>query len=554
MSRRVILYQLGIVLIAALLFIPFIGNLHLFDWDEINFAESAREMILTKDYLTVKIFFKPFWEKPPLFIWMQVLSMKIFGINEFAARFPNSVCGIATLLVLFNIGRSLYNNRFGLIWVMAYVCSVLPFFYFKSGIIDPWFNLFIFLGVFFWIKAYGATTTKNEITFLLLSAASLGLAVLTKGPVAILIFGLLVIVLFISGRFRIPLKWYSLGLFMLTLIFVGGFWFLLQIIDGHFDIVKEFIVYQYRLFRTKDAGHGGFLGYHFVVLLLGVFPASVFAIQGHKYNGERDFKRLFHSAMVILFWVVLLLFTVVKTKIIHYSSLCYFPMTYLAAYSLYKIFEGNWKFAIWQKLLLGVIGFSISIAVILLPFFIKHKDYFIEKKWITHSFTIGNLQAHTGWTWSHSLIGVALLLGLIYSLSGLARNPKTGILILFASSLLFINGIILFLTPGAEMISQNAAIEFFQKAAKKNVYVYSFYKSYARLFYTNQQVPKDTLTLNADWLLKGNIDKDVYSVLRIDKKDEILKRYPDQEVMYEKNGYVFSVRHPHPVPIEKNDK
>ena len=46
MSRRVILYQLGIVLIAALLFIPFIGNLHLFDWDEINFAESAREMIL----------------------------------------------------------------------------------------------------------------------------------------------------------------------------------------------------------------------------------------------------------------------------------------------------------------------------------------------------------------------------------------------------------------------------------------------------------------------------------------------------------------------------
>ena len=70
--------QVTIAIIAALLFIPFIGRLHLFDWDEINFAESAREMIVTKDYLTVQINYLPFWEKPPLFIWMQVLSMKIF--------------------------------------------------------------------------------------------------------------------------------------------------------------------------------------------------------------------------------------------------------------------------------------------------------------------------------------------------------------------------------------------------------------------------------------------------------------------------------------------
>ena len=55
-----------------ILFIPFLGRAHLFDWDEINFAESAREMIATGDYLTVRINYLPFWEKPPLFIWMQV--------------------------------------------------------------------------------------------------------------------------------------------------------------------------------------------------------------------------------------------------------------------------------------------------------------------------------------------------------------------------------------------------------------------------------------------------------------------------------------------------
>ena len=61
-------YQALIAILAALFFIPFLGRVHLFDWDEINFAESAREMIQSSDYLTVRINFLPFWEKPPLFI------------------------------------------------------------------------------------------------------------------------------------------------------------------------------------------------------------------------------------------------------------------------------------------------------------------------------------------------------------------------------------------------------------------------------------------------------------------------------------------------------
>ena len=116
--------QVIIVILAALAFIPFLGRVHLFDWDEINFAEAAREMIVTKNYLTVQIDFQPFWEKPPLFIWMQALSMKLFGINEFAARFPNAICGIITLLVVFNIGRKLRDNRFGILWVLAFAANI----------------------------------------------------------------------------------------------------------------------------------------------------------------------------------------------------------------------------------------------------------------------------------------------------------------------------------------------------------------------------------------------------------------------------------------------
>jgi 4-amino-4-deoxy-L-arabinose transferase-like glycosyltransferase len=89
--------------------------------------------------------------------------------------------------VLFNIGRSLINDYFGLLWVFVYACSILPFFYFKSGIIDPWFNLFIFLGVYNTFKFVLTTQPEKKNLFIGLSGAFIGLGIMTKGPVAFLI-------------------------------------------------------------------------------------------------------------------------------------------------------------------------------------------------------------------------------------------------------------------------------------------------------------------------------------------------------------------------------
>src|ERR1700742_11139 len=135
-------------LFAAVLFIPFLGRVHLFDGDEINFAEASREMIKMDDYTRVYIDYKPFWEKPPMFFWMQSTAMKVFGVTEFAARLPNAICGIVTLIVVFLCGSRIYDRKFGVLWALAYGGALSSNMYFKSGIIDPWFNLFTFLSLY----------------------------------------------------------------------------------------------------------------------------------------------------------------------------------------------------------------------------------------------------------------------------------------------------------------------------------------------------------------------------------------------------------------------
>ena len=182
--------QLIVLIVGACLFMPFLGRVHLFDWDEINFAEAGREMIVSGNYLQVHINYEPFWEKPPLFFWLQALSMRVFGINEFGARFVNALCGVLTLLIVYRIGRKLFDRTMGLLWALAFLGSFLPHLFFKSGIIDPVFNLFIFLGIYFFGAALGKVESKQRSPGFLWSGVCIGLATLTKGPVAFLVMAL----------------------------------------------------------------------------------------------------------------------------------------------------------------------------------------------------------------------------------------------------------------------------------------------------------------------------------------------------------------------------
>ena len=553
--------QLIIAFVAALLFIPFAGGVHLFDWDEINFAECAREMIVSHNYLNVQINFSPFWEKPPLFIWMQVLSMKTFGINEFAARFPNAVCGIASLLLIFNIGRKLYDERFGLWWVIVYAGSILPHFYFRSGIIDPWFNLLIFIAVWFFVRLNAAgeiSTPKRRFLYSALWGTFTGLAILTKGPTALLIIGLVIAIAYLPDLLRqlhiksrvlkstpaFTIRFSDISVFLLLTILIGGSWFLIQILSGHADMVWKFILYQVRLFSIPDAGHGGPWFYHFIVLLVGVFPASIFALMRFRRPASQSAaQRQFHGIMLILFWVVLLLFSIVTTKIIHYSSLCYFPLTFMAAVAIHDLLDGSLRWRKWLSVVLISFAAVFSILVAVIPLVAKFRDRIISSGIIKDDFAVANLKADVTWTGFEWLIGLVLLGSVIYAVILAHKQAISKALkVLFAGTTIFIVLVIYVFPYRIEQYSQRAVIDFYKSKAGEKCYVLnSGYFSYAPLFYTNK-MPADCA--QPSWLLTGKIDRPFYLVVKEPHYNQWKQNIPAMKVLYKKNGFVFLARYP----------
>ncbi len=528
-----------VVIWACLLFIPFLGSVHLFDWDEINFAESAREMLLTGNYQKVQINYVPFMEKPPLFFWLQVLSMKIFGVNEFAARFPNALVGIATLSLVFQIGKKIHGRSLAFFWVLLITGSNTPHLYFKSGIIDPLYNLFIFCSIY---QFFLFTGNENKTKHSWLMGLFMGLAIITKGPVAVIIVLLSFIVYWALNRFKLFFSWKDILRVFISSLLVSIVWFGYETIQNGPSFLVEFFKYQVDLFVNPVAGHGQPFYYHPIVLLLGAFPSSIIAIKilfhRNKSNDKTEQAR-FLGMMQIMFWVVLILFSVVTTKIVHYSSLCYIPLTFMAAYQIISLFEKSEPFAIWQTGLIGLIGFLLAMIFMVIPFIDSFKVDLIPA--IQDDFAKGNLSLDGGWKGYEAYPGVFLLITVLMAIAQLFKHETmkgSFLLLLFMS--FFIPIVLKVIAPRIETYSQNSAIEFYKSIEDQDCYVETVgFKSYAQYFYKKVQ-PWHSKSEDESWLMSGKIDKPVYFVL----KEGNLENHVNSEMkeLYRKGGFVFFKR------------
>lgn len=533
--------QLGICLVGAVLLIPFLGESHLFDWDEVNFAEAAREMLVTGNYSYVQINFKPFWEKPPLFIWMQALSMSVFGVNEFAARLPNAICGILTMVSLFNIGNGLVSKKFGLLWVLVFTGSLLPQFYFRSGIIDPWFNLLIFGGIHQLILA-----TKNEIIdrkHEAVSAVLIGLAVMTKGPTALGIVGICsLIYLFISYKAH---RWKVLDALMygVIVLVIGFSWFLLEIARGHGYVIQEFIDYHIRLFSESEAGHGQPFYYHPIILLIGCFPMSLFFIFSYLKKTESSSEVAHYKKwMTILFWVVLIVFSIVKTKIIHYSSLTYFPMSFISAWFIHDLLTKGKTIKIWQQAMVLIFVFILGTSFFLLGTLEWIKEPLLQVL-ESDKLAYGNFSQAVpdgGLDW---IIGVLFLIGGVWSIFSIFRGRSDlGIIGLFSTTLITVTLLSAVIAPKIDRYTQASLFNFYEERSSNAYYKPMIMHSYAHLFYGKRHpiepVPEDEL----NWLMFEQVDKPVYFICREQDVEIAMGWFSRLRVQERRGGYVILIR------------
>ncbi|MEL6626780.1 MAG: glycosyltransferase family 39 protein [Bacteroidota bacterium] len=544
------LHQLLIAAAGALFFLPFLGGVHLFDWDEINFAEVAREMIASGDYMRVQIDYEPFWEKPPFFFWLQVLSMKLFGVGEYAARFPNAICGILTLVFLYRVGRKLWDERMGLLWAGAYFGSILPHLYFKSGIIDPWFNLFIFSSLYHWILFHwkrnhvaGISLDKSARYYLIVSGLMMGMAMLTKGPTAFLVFTLIGGVYWVWYRLAKLVSIWEVFLFGVLAALPSMMWYGVEVARQGPGFLVDFVLYLIRLASTEDAGHGGFPGYHVVVLLVGCFPISIFAIGAMlPFKESHPHHRDLRQWMLIMVGVVVVLFSLVQSKIVHYSSLAYFPLTYLGARVWYGLIESKHQPSRWMTISFWVIGSLFAAACLLLPILGSQPETLLP--YVQDPNVQEILKYPVSWGGMDFLPGILWFVLLIVTQFFFSRKQHVkaiGTLIMGIGLLISVT--LIFFIQRIEGYSQEAAIAFFEEKEKEDAYLISFgYKTYAQLFYGRKSFDPDhpkTWQTAAGALMNEELDKDLYVVTKIHKADQLKEVFPQMVEIGRDRGFVF---------------
>ncbi|QQS29373.1 MAG: glycosyltransferase family 39 protein [Sphingobacteriales bacterium] len=552
---------IAITLLAAVLYLPFLGAVSLFDWDEVNFAESAREMLVSGNYGRVQIGFKPFWEKPPLFFWMQALAMKMFGINEFAARLPNALFGILTLFTLFYIGKQKAGNSFGVLWALLFGGSILPMLYFKSGIIDPVFNYFIFISLFFLSKAHEDITATDsdsrkqagqEVKFYAMAGVGAGLAVLTKGPVGLLLILLTAFSYYLLQWWKktapVQLKAIPVLLFLLCTCLVASLWFGVEVVKHGPSLLKEFVTYQVRLFSTSDAGHAQPLYYHWVVVFLGCFPLSVFALPA--FFRHRSGNSSFALLMKCLFFVVMILFTIVKTKIVHYSSMAYLPLSFLAVQCLHQWLSEGQPIPRFVKGLFTGLGLLWATLLIALPFFAGNIHLLLP--YIKDPFAAACFQTTVEWHSWGQIIGVAIAFLVLTVSFTMSKHKYWSIFLMLVTFPLLLGLYFAVVAPKIELYTQAPAIRFYKEMAGKPVYVEPIgFKSYAHLFYFGLMPGHRPEQYSDEWLLTGEIDRPAYLITKINRTKLVTEKSPDSRLLKTEGGFVFFEKLPKKVKSEK---
>lgn len=319
-------------------FIP-LGMVPLFDLDEGAFSEATREMLAGGDYITTYLNGELRFDKPILIYWLQLISVKLFGLNEFAFRLPSALAGTLWAFVIFHFVRRYRDQKSAFFAAVFMIVALQTTMIVKAAIADALLNLFIVLSMFFIYHFY----KNREKRDLYLAFLFIGLGTLTKGPVAIMI-PFLVSFLFFAVK-KDPLLWVKsifnpIGLLIFAVVALP--WYILEYMaQGEHFINGFFFKHNLSRFSESMELHSGGYHYYFIVLAIGLMPFTGFFIKalGRVKIFLKDDLTLF---LFLWFAFVFLFFTFSGTKLPHYVIYGYTPIFILSGLVMKEHFSKFW--------------------------------------------------------------------------------------------------------------------------------------------------------------------------------------------------------------------
>lgn len=324
LERSDLIYMLAVLAVGLLSYIPWLGSYGLLDPTDSFFLESGRELLEKKQFLLPLNNYVPWLDKPILFFWMVAYAFKFFGINTFAGRLPAALSAVATGLILYCGCRPVLKKWSAALAALIFMSTPLASIIGHVCLTDMTLcalitgsNLFLFKGLQF-------KNTKNLLT----GYVFLGLALLCKGPIAIILCGLAFLPYLISIS-RSRQQFFQAALELKPLIgaaivlLINLPWYVMASIATNGRFLVDFFYTQNFGRMVGTVNHQGPCYFYIPVFFGGFFPwwTMCLAAPGlfkrtlaERTDETSTFRRLLRLS---LFWfiTVIALFSSIKTKL-----------------------------------------------------------------------------------------------------------------------------------------------------------------------------------------------------------------------------------------------
>lgn len=345
-------------LLAPIVLLWRLGQNALTDWDEAIYAQAAKEMVQSGEWLTPYYGYEPYYRKPPLLIWTTAIFYHSFGINEFWSRAASSFAGILLVIVTYLIGKSIYNRRIGFLAVMTLLSSHEFVKRSRLGMTDIILSLFVFLAIYSYLRL----GTNQKWWYPLW--ASFGLAIMAKSWAAVIPVAAVFITLAVHRNAKAALgsRHFWQGLILAFAIVAP--WHVLMIVRHGPEFIDEYVIrHLFARTSTALAGHVGGPLYYADVLQSGFSP-WFYLLPFAVALAIRDNINELSSSCILLVLVMVVLGTysfAVKTKLAWYIVPVYPAFAILVGATVSEAFRRH------PSLALGGLIFAALVSTLIAP-------------------------------------------------------------------------------------------------------------------------------------------------------------------------------------------